>query len=132
MARKFDFSSLQSMCNLSRPEKSDLGPPLSKEAGGLALCGNEVFQDTTDLGYQALLAAIRTSANQLATQKRFDMPGFRPNKHYIREMKRFGILPADLGADDPIDIYDTDERYWRSFWYVDQSRQLLPDQVMNR
>ena len=46
------------------------------------------------------------------------MPGFRPNKHYIREMKRFGILPADLGLDDPIDVYKTDERYWRSFWYT--------------
>jgi hypothetical protein len=102
---------------------------LSKEAGGLAICGNEVFKNTNDPGYQAILSAIRTSANQLATEKRFDMPGFRPNKHYIREMKRFGILPADLGADDPIDVYETDERYWRSFWYTGQfSESLRPSE----
>ena len=37
-------------------------------------------------------------------------------------MKRFGILSADLEPDDPIDVYQTDERYWRSFWYVPQTR----------
>lgn len=127
VVRKFDFSSLQSMCNLSRPEKSDLlRAALSKQAGGIGLCGNEVFQDTTDPGYQAILTAIRASADQLATEKRFDMPGFRPNKHYIREMKRFGILSADLGADDPIDVYDTDERYWRSFWYTGRAADSDP------
>ena len=35
----------------------------------------------------------------------------------VREMKRFGILPEDLGAEDPIDVYATDQAYWRSFWY---------------
>jgi hypothetical protein len=52
------------------------------------------------------------------------MPGpyhaasFRPNEHYIREMKRYGILPAALNpATDPIDVYETDQAYWRSFWH---------------
>jgi hypothetical protein len=45
------------------------------------------------------------------------MPGFRPNKYYLREMKRFGILPPDLAPDDPVDPYATDRRYWQSFWY---------------
>jgi hypothetical protein len=42
----------------------------------------------------------------------------RPSPNYVREMKRYGILPAnfDLGA-DPIDAYATDQMYWRSFWY---------------
>jgi len=32
-------------------------------------------------------------------------------------MKRYGILPPTLQAADPIDVYDTDRRYWRSFWH---------------
>jgi len=26
-------------------------------------------------------------------------------------------LPADHDDDTPIDVYETDEQYWRSFWY---------------
>jgi len=41
-----------------------------------------------------------------------------PSPHYIREMKRYGILAPDFdGNTDPIDVYATDEAYWRSFWY---------------
>jgi hypothetical protein len=41
------------------------------------------------------------------------MPGFRPNVHYVREMKRYGVLPASLDArSDPIDVYATDRKYW--------------------
>ena len=49
--------------------------------------------------------------------KRFDMPGFHPNEHYVREMKRFGILPADHGPGSAIDVYATDQAFWRSTWY---------------
>ncbi len=49
--------------------------------------------------------------------KRFDMPGFRPNEHYVREMQRFGFLPKDLKPTDPIDPYKTDRAYWHSFDY---------------
>ena len=49
--------------------------------------------------------------------RRFDMDGFRPNRHYVREMKRYGILPAELDADAPVDPFVTDARYWQSFWY---------------
>jgi len=48
--------------------------------------------------------------------KRFDMPDFRPRDEYIRETQRFGILSKNLGSDDPIDVYETDRRYWESFW----------------
>ena len=42
----------------------------------------------------------------------------RPSSQYIREMKRYGILPADLDpAVTPIDVYATDEAYFRSFWH---------------
>ena len=45
------------------------------------------------------------------------MPGFRPLPSYVREMKRYGILPKDLAADADIDVYATDRAYWRSLWY---------------
>ncbi len=42
----------------------------------------------------------------------------RPSSQYIREMKRYGILPNDLDpAVTPVDVYATDEAYFRSFWY---------------
>ena len=104
--------------NLSRPEKSlMLRAPLAKSAGGYALCGKAVFQSTDDPLYQALLARIREAQARLAEGKRFDMPGFRPNEHYVREMQRFGILPAKLAADEPIDVYAVDRAYWDSFDY---------------
>jgi hypothetical protein len=105
--------------NLSRPEKSyALLAPLAKESGGLGLCGEAVFKNTDDPLYQATLAALRDAHNRLTAGKRFDMPGFRPNEHYIREMQRFGFLPKDLKSTDPIDCYAVDRAYWNSFdWH---------------
>ena len=71
-----------------------------------------------DLDYQEILTAIADAAEQLQERKRFDMPGFCPNEHYVREMRRFGFLSKDLGTDDPIDVYATDRAYWESFWHV--------------
>ena len=76
-----------------------------------------VFADATDRDYHALLAAVRAAKTHLDRIKRFDMPGFRPNVHYIREMTRYGVLPPTLGPNDPIDVYAADQAYWRSFWY---------------
>jgi len=104
--------------NLTRPEKSYvLLAPLAKEAGGLALCKQAVFKSTEDPVYQAILASIRNAQNCLNQGKRFDLPGFRPNEHYVREMQRFGILPKDLKPTDPIDVYAVDRAYWTSFDY---------------
>ena len=50
-----------------------------------------------------MLGAINDAHERLEAGKRFDMPGFRPNEHYIREMQQFGFLPKDLGPDDPVD-----------------------------
>ena len=109
---------LNTLCNLSRPEKSlILRAPLAREAGGLALCKQVVFRKTDDPLYQHVLKIVRDATARLQADKRFDMPGFRPNEHYVREMKRFGILPASLRPDDPIDIYATDRAYWDSFDY---------------
>ncbi len=104
--------------NLSYPEKSlFVRAPLAKKAGGLELCEETVFKDTTDPLYQAILEAIRDGHNRLMAGKRFDMPGFRPTEHYIREMQRFGFLPKDLGPADPVDVYAVDKAYWDSFSY---------------
>ena len=41
-----------------------------------------------------------------------------PSPLYIREMKRYGILPPDFDpATDPFDPYATDEAYWQMFWH---------------
>jgi hypothetical protein len=120
------------LANLTRPEKSLLLlAPLAKAAGGLGLCAVQsktvkaqagavdsgVFLDTRDADYQRLLARVVKAKGQLDLVKRFDMPGFRPNEHYVREMKRFGILPETVGPGDPVDPYATDLAYWDSFWY---------------
>jgi hypothetical protein len=117
------------MFNLSRPEKSlILLGPLAAEAGGYGLCRgrNEdgsagapvtVFADTGDPDYQRILTLCRDGKNHLDAIKRFDMPGFRPTPSYVREMKRYGILPADLDAASVIDVYAADQAYWRSHWW---------------
>ncbi len=106
----------QAMCNLDRPANSDfLRAPLAKSAGGLGLCGEPVFKDKEDKDYLAILARIEDASRQMQVEKRFDMPGFRPNRYYIREMQLSGILPKDLAADAPINPYATDDAYWHSF-----------------
>jgi hypothetical protein len=116
--------------DLTNPGQSlVLMAPLVKEAGGLGLCKTsfdnedtrpaEVFTSKSDADYQKALAEIARAGEQLDQQKRFDMPGFRPSTHYVREMIRFGILPETFHAEtDPLDVYETDRRYWRSLWHT--------------
>jgi hypothetical protein len=113
---EFDSNSFEATCNLSRPEKSLLLlAPLAKQSGGLGLCSKPLFADTHDPLYQKILAGVRTAHESLMAGKRFDMPGFRPNKDYLREMQRFGFLPKDLGPITPVDHYAVDRAYWDSF-----------------
>jgi hypothetical protein len=108
------------MFDLSRPEKSlILLAALAPDAGGLGLCSKpvSVFADTGDPDYQAILALCREGQRRLDQMRRFDMPGFRPSAPYVREMRRFGILPDDLPANSPIDVYATDRAYWESLWW---------------
>jgi hypothetical protein len=126
--------SAQLVYNLTRPEYSlMLLAPLSKKAGGYGICrplegdtsnqqnaarlAGSVFRSKDDADYQAMLAAIRTSQKHLMHIKRFDIPGFRPNQHYIREMQKYGILPTDLPEDGLLNPYEIDKRYWRSHHY---------------
>ncbi len=110
--------------NLSRPERSLLLlAPLSARGGGFELCtdkdGKPVasFTDTSDPDYRTLLAMIAAGKENLDKIGRFDMPGFRPRPEYIREMKRYGVLDPDFPPDAPIDVYETDQAYWRSLWH---------------
>jgi len=114
--------------NLTRPEKSLLVlAPLAVDAGGLGLCreGKEpvrVFSSAEDADCETLLEAVRDAARRLDEIKRFDMAGFRPRDAYLREMRRYGLLPADLPADAPVDFYALEEKYWQSFWYQPPAR----------
>jgi len=116
--------------NLTRPEKSlILLAPLAKAAGGHGTCKTEAdggrspkagstFSDRQDPDYLAILAAVEEAKRRLDEIKRFDMPGFRPDGHYVREMKRYGVLPASFNSEeDAVDVYQTDRAYWRSLWH---------------
>ena len=103
--------------NLSRPEKSlVLLAPLAKTAGGYGTCG-AVFAGKDDADYRALLAMCEAGKQRLEEVKRFDMPGFRPREEWVREMKRYGILPAGAKPDAPINVYEVERQYWKSLWY---------------
>jgi hypothetical protein len=116
--------------NLTRPEHSTLLlAPLAREHGGWAtppekdqpaakgVCP-QVFADSNDPDYQVLLAAIRDTHKKLQEIKRFDMAGFIPRPGYLREMKRYGILPPGFDpAREGLDVYETDRKYWESFCY---------------
>ena len=110
--------SLHVLVNVSRPECSPLLlGPLSKAAGGWGTCAHR-FEGRGDPGYRQLLTALQDGKQQYDQIPRFGMPDFKPNAQYIREMKRFGVLPEDFDlSHDPIDVFDTDQRYWRLFWY---------------
>ena len=103
--------------NLSHPEKSlQLLAPLAESAGGYAICGS-VFESTDVADFKILLAAINDAKAYLEKITRFNMPDFRPAPEYVREMQRFGILPANYQPGDPIDVYKTDRKYWQSMWH---------------
>jgi hypothetical protein len=121
--RRKGLGHLELQYNLSNPERSlVLMAPLAAKAGGLELCGSSagsqpVFADTRDPDYRRIYEQINRASERLDAIKRFDMPGFRPSPHYVREMKRYGVLPASFDLSrDPLNVYETDQAYWKSFW----------------
>lgn len=106
------------LLNMSRPALSPLLlGPLPKEAGGWGACPS-AFTGKDDIAYKILLAAIEKQKERLQQVPRFGTPEFKPNKQYIREMKRFGVLPTDFDLSrDSIDVFETDQQYWKLFWY---------------
>ena len=122
-------SSRHFLFNLSRPELSLIVlAPLSPKAGGLGMCLRdhktgkiekriEVFESTDDPDYRVLLAMMQAGKARLEKMGRFDMPSFRPPMPYIREMRRYGILPATIKPGESVDYYAADRAYWKSFWW---------------
>jgi hypothetical protein len=114
--------------NLSHPERSMmLLAPLAKSAGGWEYCRDpkakqpaNVFADTRDPGYEKLLALCIAGKKFLEADKRFDTAGFEPRVDWVREMKRYGILPASKGRADLLDVYAVEREYWKSLWYQPQ------------
>ncbi len=112
-ARMFDTPLL---ANFTRPECSSLLlAPLAKEAGGYGRCGKPVFKDKKDPDYLKILAAIESGKKLYDARPPWGTPGWKPNPQYVREMKRFGVLPEafDL-ATQSLDPFATDQAYWRS------------------
>jgi len=61
--------------------------------------------------------AVRDTARHLNEIKRFDMAGFQPRPAYLREMKRYGLLPQDQADGMLVDYYALEQKYWPSFWH---------------
>ena len=105
--------------NISNPERSMiLRAPLAKKAGGMEACQKIIFEDTNDPFYREILAALQDANRRLNIEKRFDMPGFRPNDDYIREMQKYGFVKKDLGPTETFDYYQAERDYFDS-WYFD-------------
>jgi hypothetical protein len=106
--------SVNVLLDFTRPELSPiLLGPLAHAAGGYESCG-VVFKDTRDPDYHALLATIAKGKAELDSSPRYGSPAFKPNPQYVREMKRYGILPASFDpAQDAIDVFQTDRAYWK-------------------
>jgi mono/diheme cytochrome c family protein len=114
-ARLYDAALL---ANYTQPDCSALLlAPLAKEAGGYGRCGKAVFTDKSDPDYKKLLASIESGKALYAARPPWGAPGWKPNPQYVREMKRFGLLPETFDlAKEPLDPFAMDQAYWRSLW----------------
>jgi len=116
--------------NLSKPAESvQLLAPLAKTAGGYGSCRRivkargkpdkvtdepaNVFASKDDPDYRTLLAAIGDARALHDSDPRWDTPGWKPPIEYVREMKRYGIIPESFDREtDKLDPYEIDKRYW--------------------
>jgi hypothetical protein len=76
---------------------------------------------TSDPDYRTI--ADRGRQGEVDEMKRFDMPGFQPRVDWVREMRRYGILPLDAPDGQPVDVYATERRYWESLWHQPETRE---------
>jgi hypothetical protein len=110
--------SRQIVYDLTVPDKSLLlRAPLAKSAGGYESCGTAVLPGKDDPRYQTILAAIERTKTRLEEIRRFDMSGFVPPSQYVRELKKFQVLPPEHIPTTPVDVYELEQKYWRSLWY---------------
>lgn len=108
------------LVNYTRPECSSLLlAPLAKEAGGYGRCGKPIFKDKNDPDYKRMLASIESGKKLYDARPAWGLPGWKPNPQYVREMKRFGLLPETFDlAKQTLDPFKMDQSYWRSLWPV--------------
>ncbi|MDR2845476.1 MAG: hypothetical protein LBV28_05240, partial [Puniceicoccales bacterium] len=110
--------SRQIVYDLTAPDKSLLLlAPLAKSAGGYESCGSALLTGKDDPRYRTILSAIERTKTRLDEIKRFDMPGFVPPPQYVRELKKYQILPPEHVPTAPVDVYELEQKYWRSLWY---------------
>jgi hypothetical protein len=109
--------------NFTRPEKSPvLLAPLAKAAGGWECCP-EVYRDREDPHYQEQLAKIHQAKKLLDAEPRYSTSGFMPNRQYLREMKKYGLLPAVSNVSPKnVNGFQLDQRYWRSLYWKGECR----------
>jgi cytochrome c553 len=120
--------------NLSQPEQSlMLLAPLAKEAGGWGLCQTPrapsaaIFASTADPGYQSIRAMIVAGKEFLERDNtRFDMTNFKPRADWVREMKRYGVLPECVKPEEITDAYAIEQDYWKSLWHQPESMAATP------
>ncbi|MDR2756642.1 MAG: hypothetical protein LBC20_13130 [Planctomycetaceae bacterium] len=104
--------------NISNPERSFLlRASLAQEAGGLGICSKIVFENKDDPLYREILQSLQRTHQQLETGKRFDIPDFRPNDDYIREMQKYGFVKKDLAPNETFDYYRAEKEYFDSWYY---------------
>jgi len=103
--------------NMTRPHFSPLIlGPLAKDAGGFGSCP-DVFKSKDETDYKKLLGALDAAKKVIDAEPRYSTPGFRPNRQYVRELKKYGVLPADFDPSrDEIDVFRSDQAYWESLW----------------
>jgi hypothetical protein len=104
--------------NLTRPEMSSvLMAPLAKKAGGRGSCPG-VFKTKNDPDYKRVLKALQLAKTRMDALPRYATPNFKPNRQYIREMKKYGVLDKSFDVSkNKIDVFATDQKYWKSLWY---------------
>ncbi|MCP4377883.1 MAG: hypothetical protein GY794_17110 [bacterium] len=110
--------STHAIVNITRPEFSSvLMAPLARKSGGRGSCPN-VFKTKNDPDYKRLLKSLREARTRMNATPRFATPKFKPNRQYIREMKKYGILDRSFDpSKEKIDIFEMDQKYWKSLWY---------------
>ena len=107
------------LVNMTAPGASPLVlAPLARKHGGWGRCG-DVFADREDPDYKLILKTIEESKKGADGIPRYSTPAWKPNWQYIREMKRYGVLPSSFDiAKDDLDPFETDQRYWQTFWWM--------------
>lgn len=118
--------------DLSFPAESKAAAaPLAVAAGGTGVCesksGETVFSNTDDPDYRKIVAYVERGRRYILEENNrytmsFDSVNNGPDcpkrfvarGDYIREMKRYGVLPADFDPKTPIDPFAVEAKYWES------------------